>query len=86
MQAGQTGVLAKSPTAGLIAMAGTAVCILVVGALSERPAWPAYEQAAQMPRWAWFGGGMGGAVILAQFILTRQIGAAPFPGLLVRRG
>jgi len=90
IQAGQNGALSKglaqSLTAGLIVAAGTASCILVVGLLSGKLAWPTAEQAAGMPWWAWFGGILGGGIILAQFLVARQIGAAPFLGLLVTAG
>ena len=90
VQAGQNGALSKglseSLTAGLIVAAGTASLILVVGLVSGRLAWPTSEQAAAMPWWAWFGGILGGCIVLAQFVVARQIGAAPFLGLLVTAG
>jgi transporter family-2 protein len=39
-----------------------------------------------MPWWAWFGGIMGGGIILAQFFIARQIGAATFLRLFVTAG
>jgi transporter family-2 protein len=39
-----------------------------------------------MPWWAWLGGILGGCVVLAQFVVARKIGAAPFLGLLVTAG
>lgn len=90
VQAGQNGALSKgldeSLTAGLIVAAGTATCILVAGLASGRLVWPTYAQAVAMPWWAWFGGLLGGAIILSQFIVARKIGAAPFLGLLVTAG
>ncbi|TXM97798.1 EamA-like transporter family protein [Methylobacterium sp. WL64] len=90
VQAGQNGALSKgldeSLTAGLVVVAGTASCILVVGLLSGKLAWPTAAQALAMPWWAWLGGILGGGIILAQFLVARQIGAAPFLGLLVTAG
>jgi len=90
VQAGQNGALSKglaqSLTAGLIVAAGTVTCILVVGLASGRLSWPTYQQASEMPWWAWFGGLMGGGIILVQFFAARQVGAAPFLGLLVTAG
>ncbi|GJE59924.1 DMT family transporter [Methylobacterium trifolii] len=90
VQAGQNGALSKglsqSLTAGLVVAAGTASCILAVGLASGKLAWPTYAQAMEMPWWAWFGGILGGGIILAQFVVARQIGAAPFLGLLVTAG
>ena len=82
IQAGQNGSLSKgfdgSLTAGLVVVAGTATCILVVGLLSGKLIWPTTAQVLVVPWWAWFGGVLGGGIILAQFIVARQIGAAPF--------
>lgn len=90
VQAGQNGTLSKglsqSLTAGLVVVAGTASCILAVGLLTGRLTWPSLDQAIQMPWWAWFGGLMGGGIILAQFFIARQIGAATFLGLFVTAG
>ena len=90
VQAGQNGALSKglaeSLTAGLIVAMGTGGCIPVVGLISGRLTWPTYEQVVQMPWWAWFGGILGASIILAQFVVARQIGAAPFLGLLVTAG
>jgi transporter family-2 protein len=90
VQTGQNGALSKglsqSLTAGLVVVAGTASCILIVGLLTGRLTWPTIDQASQMPWWAWFGGIMGGGIILAQFFIARQIGAATFLGLFVTAG
>lgn len=90
VQAGQNGALSKglsqSLTAGLIVAAGTVTCILVVGLISGKLSWPTSAQALAMPWWAWFGGFLGGGIILAQFVVARQIGAAPFLGMLVTAG
>ncbi|MET3481380.1 DMT family transporter [Methylobacterium sp. 1973] len=90
VQAGQNGTLSKglaeSLVAGLVVAAGTASCILAVGLISGRLVWPTAAQALGMPWWAWFGGVLGGGIILAQFVVARQIGAAPFLGLLVTAG
>jgi transporter family-2 protein len=90
IQAGQNGALSKglaqSLTAGLVVAAGTATCILIVGLLTGRLTWPSLDQATQMPWWAWFGGFMGGGIILAQLFIARQIGAATFLGMFVTAG
>lgn len=90
VQAGQNGALSKgfggSLTAGLVVAAGTASCILVVGLASGRLTWPTAAQALDVPWWAWFGGILGGGIVLSQFLVARRIGAAPFLGLLVTAG
>ena len=56
VQAGQNGALSKglaqSLTAGLVVVAGTAICIVSVGLLTGRLSWPSLDQAVQMPWWA----------------------------------
>jgi transporter family-2 protein len=51
VQAGQNGTLSKglsqSLTAGLVVVAGTASCILIVGLLTGRLTWPTIDQASQ---------------------------------------
>lgn len=90
VQAGLNGALSKglaqSLTAGLVVAAGTATCILTVGLISGHLTWPTADQVSHMPWWAWFGGILGGGIILAQFVVAQKIGAAPFLGLLVTAG
>ncbi|CAA2099216.1 DMT family transporter [Methylobacterium sp. Leaf93] len=90
VQAGQNGALAKSLggslSAGLVVAAGTATCITVVGLVSGRLTLPSAAQALNVPWWAWFGGVLGGGIVVAQLMVARQIGAAPFLGMLVTAG
>lgn len=90
IQPGQNGTLAKALpeplTAGLVVAAGTALSVLALGLVSGRLAWPSYAQAAQVPWWAWFGGVLGGGVVVTQLLVAQRIGAAPFVALLVTAG
>ena len=90
VQPGQNATLAKGfsqpLTAGLVVGILAAVTILVVGLLSGRLAWPTQQEAASIPWWAWFGGLLGGSVVITQLLLARQIGAGAFLGLLVTAG
>lgn len=90
IQPGQNATLAKGLsqplTAGIAVGLGGAAGILVVGLVSRRLAWPTYSELTQIPWWAWFGGVMGGAVVVAQLLIARQIGAGAFLGLLVTAG
>ena len=90
VQPGQNGTLAKSfsqpLTAGLVVGIGAAFSVLVVGLVSRRLAWPTYLEVAQVPWWAWFGGLLGGGVVITQLLIARQIGAGSFLGLLVTAG
>lgn len=90
VQAGQNGALAKSfggsLSAGLVVAAGTASCMLLVGLASGKLTLPTTAQLLDTPWWAWFGGVLGGGIVVAQLLVARQIGAAPFLGMLVTAG
>ena len=90
IQPGQNGTLAKGLsqplTAGLIVGVGTLTSVLAVGLVTGRLAWPTYAEAAQMPWWAWFGGVLGGVLVITQLLIARQVGAGVFLGLLVTAG
>lgn len=90
IQPGQNATLAKAMpqplTAGLVVAVGTGISVLTIGLVSGRLAWPSYEQAAGVPWWAWFGGVMGGCVVICQLLVAQKIGAAPFVSLLVTAG
>lgn len=87
IQPGQNATLAKALpyplVAGLVVAIGTAACVLTVGLATGRLALPSYAQAAGVPWWAWFGGVLGGGVVMTQLFVAQKIGAAPFVGLLV---
>lgn len=90
IQPGQNATLAKALpqplTAGLVVAGGTIVSVLIVGLVTGRLAWPSYEQAAAVPWWAWFGGVLGGCVVITQLLVAQKIGAAAFLSLLVTAG
>ncbi|MGX7707883.1 DMT family transporter [Methylobacterium sp. Gmos1] len=48
--------------------------------------WPGASRLAQAPWWAWLGGAMGGAYVLAMIFLAGRLGAALFTGLTVTAG
>ncbi|GJD53142.1 hypothetical protein OPKNFCMD_5913 [Methylobacterium crusticola] len=90
VQPGPNATLAKSLgqpfAAGLVIVSVSASTLLVTGLLSGRLALPSAAEAAQVPWWAWFGGALGALLVLSQLFVARQIGAAPFLGLLVTAG
>jgi transporter family-2 protein len=90
VQPGMNGTLAKGfaqpLTAGMVVGTCTALTILVVGLVMGRLQWPSMEEVARVPWWAWLGGVMGGGIVAAQLLIARQIGAAPFVGMLVTAG
>ncbi|MFK5599087.1 DMT family transporter [Methylobacterium sp. HMF5984] len=90
VQPGQNATLAKGFSqpliAGLVVGIGAAVTILVLGLVSGRMAWPTQQEVTSIPWWAWFGGLLGGVVVVTQLLIARQIGAGAFLGLLVTAG
>lgn len=48
--------------------------------------WPGSGRVSQVPWWAWLGGVMGGAYVLAVILLAGRLGAAVFTGLTVTAG
>jgi bacterial/archaeal transporter family-2 protein len=90
IQPGMNGTLAKALpqplTAGLAVGATTALTILTVCLVTGRLAWPSGAELARVPWWAWGGGILGGGIVTAQLLVARQIGAAPFLGILVTAG
>jgi transporter family-2 protein len=90
IQPGPNSTLAKTLeqpfAAGLVVVTVSGTTLLLAGLVSGRFALPTYEQAAQVPWWAWFGGMLGALLILSQLFVARQIGAAAFLGILVTAG
>jgi transporter family-2 protein len=48
--------------------------------------WPGASRLAQAPWWAWLGGAMGGAYVLAMIFFAGRLGAATFAGFTVTAG
>ncbi len=90
IQPGQNGALARGLpqplTAGLVVGLGTFLTVLIAGLVSGRLALPTYAEAARIPWWAWFGGVLGGGIVVTQLLVAQTIGAAAFTGLLVTAG
>ena len=78
--------LAQPFAAGLAVACVTGTTFLAVGLVSGRLSLPSAEQALQAPWWAWIGGALGAVVVLSQLFVARQIGAAPYLGILVTAG
>lgn len=89
VEPGQNATLAKVSghplLAGLVcfllALTIFLVAILVVGRRI-----PGRQSFKEIPWWAWFGGALGAAVVVAQLYLAESLGAAPFLGLVVTGG
>ena len=72
--------------AGLVVVVVSGAALLVTGLVSGRLSVPSYEQATQIPWWAWFGGILGTVLTLSQLFIATKLGAAPFLGTLVTVG
>lgn len=90
VQPGPNATLAKTLSqpfaAGLVVVSVSATTLLITGLVTGRLQLPSYEQAAQVPWWAWLGGTLGALLILSQLFVAREIGAAAFLGILVTAG
>ncbi|MBY0299105.1 MAG: DMT family transporter [Methylobacterium sp.] len=90
VQPGPNATLAKTLgqpfAAGLVVVTVSGTTLLTLGLLSGRLHLPSLEEAARAPWWAWCGGILGALLVLSQLFVARQIGAAPFLGLLVTAG
>jgi bacterial/archaeal transporter family-2 protein len=87
VQSGMNGTLNRaidSPAlVALVALACAAATVAGVALLFGKLALPDPERAASAPWWAWIGGVLGAAVLIAQPIAAPRLGAAPFMGILV---
>jgi transporter family-2 protein len=90
IEPGQNATLAKVTghpiLAGLVCFLSALVIFIAAIAFAERRAPPNRQTLAQTPWWAWPGGALGAAVVLAQLYLAESLGAAPFLGLVVTGG
>jgi transporter family-2 protein len=57
-------------------------CLIVLGLSSLKP-WPTMADVKAMPRWAPFGGLLGGAAILAMITVASQVGVSTLNALLI---
>ncbi len=89
IEPGQNATLAKVSghplLAGLVCFLLALVIFLIAILVAERRI-PGRRSFAEIPWWAWFGGGLGAAVVVAQLYLAESLGAAPFLGLVVTGG
>ncbi|MCJ2136225.1 DMT family transporter [Methylobacterium sp. J-026] len=90
IEPGQNATLAKSTgqpmLAGLFCFALAVACFLGAMAILRWYGQPTAERATDVPWWAWPGGILGAAVVLAQLYVSEQVGAAPFLGCVITAG
>jgi transporter family-2 protein len=90
IEPGQNATLAKVTgqpmLAGVFCFAVAILCFLGVMAVVRWRDRPSTGEATPVPRWAWPGGILGAAVVLAQLYVSEQVGAAPFLGCVITAG
>ncbi|MBE7196553.1 MAG: DMT family transporter [Parafilimonas terrae] len=72
--------------AGIVCFALALLSFLIAMLVTGQRSLPGRATLAQVPWWAWPGGVLGAAVVLAQLYLAESLGAAPFLGLVVTGG
>lgn len=86
VQAGANASLNKAleqPILAALIVAGTNAAVYLLAAPFLGLGWPVGARIAAVPWWAWLGGAMGGAYVLAMILLADRLGAAIFTGLTV---
>jgi bacterial/archaeal transporter family-2 protein len=90
VEPGQNATLAKVTgqpmLAGIFCFVLSILCFLAAMAVVWRRNRAAAEEATPVPWWAWPGGILGAAVVLAQLYVSEQVGAAPFLGCVITAG
>ena len=89
VQAGANATLNKAlgqPVLAALVVSAANAAVYLAAAPFVGLGWPGGGRLAQVPWWAWLGGAMGGAYVLAMVFLAGRLGAAVFTGLTVTAG
>ncbi|TNC15314.1 DMT family transporter [Methylobacterium terricola] len=89
VQAGANTTLNKAlgqPVLVALTVSAANVLVYLAAAPFVGLGWPGSGRFAQVPWWAWLGGAMGGAYVLAMIFLAGRLGSAVFAGLTVTAG
>ncbi|MEE7490882.1 DMT family transporter [Methylobacterium oryzae CBMB20] len=90
IEPGQNATLAKVTgqpmLAGLFCFGLAIACFLVAMIVARLRGRAPAEAATHVPWWAWPGGVLGAAVVLAQLYISEKVGAAPFLGCVITAG
>ncbi|MEE7451266.1 hypothetical protein MRF4_27740 [Methylobacterium radiotolerans] len=90
IEPGQNATLAKVTgqpmLAGLFCFGLAIACFLVAMIVARLRGRAPAEAATHVPWWAWPGGILGAAVVLAQLYISEKVGAAPFLGCVITAG
>jgi bacterial/archaeal transporter family-2 protein len=86
VQAGANASLNKAlgqPILAALVVAGTNILVYLLAVPFLGIGWPSGARWTGVPWWAWLGGAMGAAYVLAMIILAERLGAALFTGITV---
>jgi bacterial/archaeal transporter family-2 protein len=86
VQSGANSTLSRAleqPIVAALVVSGVNAAFYVVVGLFVGMGWPSSQRIASVPWWAWLGGLMGGAYVLAVIYLAQRLGAAVFIGITV---
>ncbi|SDO24237.1 transporter family-2 protein [Methylobacterium phyllostachyos] len=86
VQTGANASLNKAlgqPILAALIVAATNAAVYLLAAPFLGLGWPGGNRLASVPWWAWLGGAMGGAYVLAMILLAERLGAAVFTGITV---
>ncbi|XYD07205.1 DMT family transporter [Methylobacterium sp. NMS12] len=90
IEPGQNATLAKVTgqpmLAGLFCFGLAIACFLAAMVVARLRGRTRAETATPVPWWAWPGGILGAAVVLAQLYISEKVGAAPFLGCVITAG
>ncbi|GJD46624.1 hypothetical protein AFCDBAGC_4507 [Methylobacterium cerastii] len=90
IEPGQNATLAKVTgqpmLAGLFCFGLAMLCLIGAMVVTGRLDRPSAEKVASVSWWAWPGGILGAAVVLAQLYVAQSVGAAPFLGCVITAG
>lgn len=90
VEPGQNATLAKATgqpmLAGIVCFALAILGLLAAMVVARQFDAPRARAVVRSPWWAWAGGVLGAAVVLAQLYMAERMGAAPFLGLVVTGG
>lgn len=89
VQAGANARLAKAlgqPWWAAVAVYVTGLLGVLAAIAVVRAGWPGWGRAAEAPWWAWIGGLLGAAYVIAMLMFAERLGAAVFTGVTVTAG
>ncbi|MGY2051735.1 DMT family transporter [Methylobacterium sp. JK268] len=86
VQSGANATLSKAlgqPVLAALTVTGVNALVYLIAAPFLGLGWPGAQRLGGVPWWAWLGGAMGGAYVLAMILFAERLGAAVFTGITV---